>query len=194
MRTIHERVVRASVAVVRHVVPADLSRPTPCAEWDLADLLAHMTVQHHGFAAAAAGDGAREECWRPRPLGADPVREYAEAAERVLAAFAPDDVLDRAFVLPEISPRPVPARQAIGFHLVDYVAHGWDVAVSIGAPFTVDADVLRVALPIAEAVPDGERRRAPGAAFAPRRPAPVGGDPLARFLALLGRSARWPDA
>lgn len=32
-----------------------MSRPTPCAGWSLRDLLARMTVQHRGFAAAAAG-------------------------------------------------------------------------------------------------------------------------------------------
>ncbi len=194
LRAVHERAIRASVAVVQRLEPADLSRPTPCTEWDLADLLAHMTAQHHGFAAAAGGHGAQRDVWRPRPLGSDPVREYADAADRVLAAFAPDDVLDREFVLPEISARPIPARQAIGFHLVDYVAHGWDVAVSIAVPFAVDAEVLRTALPIAEAVPDNERRRVPGAAFAPRRAAPADGDPLSRFLTLLGRSPGWPES
>jgi uncharacterized protein (TIGR03086 family) len=194
IRPIHERAVRASVAAVSRLTPADLSRATPCADWDLADLVAHMTAQHHGFAVAAAGNDGDLRWWRPRPLGGDPVRAYADAAERALAAFAPDEVLDREFVLPEIGRRPIPARQAIGFHFIDYVVHGWDVAASLRIPFTVDAEVLRTALPIAEAVPDGERRRVPGAAFAPRLPSSAGDDPLAQVLALLGRSPRWPDS
>ncbi len=49
------RAVRASVRVVLQASAADLARPTPCADWTLAELLAHMTAQHNGFAAAAAG-------------------------------------------------------------------------------------------------------------------------------------------
>jgi uncharacterized protein (TIGR03083 family) len=45
------RAVRASVQVVSQASAADLARPTPCADWTLADLLAHMTAQHNGFAA-----------------------------------------------------------------------------------------------------------------------------------------------
>ena len=73
--------VRASVSVVAQSTPADLDRPTPCAGWDLAALLAHMTAQHRGFAAAAAGHGGDLALWQPVPLGTDPVRAYADAAE-----------------------------------------------------------------------------------------------------------------
>jgi glycine/D-amino acid oxidase-like deaminating enzyme len=64
-----------------------------------------MTAQHNGFAAAAAGDGADLVRWQTGAPAADLVREYAAAAERVLAAFAAGDVLAREFVLPEISTR-----------------------------------------------------------------------------------------
>lgn len=53
LRGRHERALRASVAIVAQVSERDLGRPTPCADWTLRDLLAHMTVQHEGFAAAA---------------------------------------------------------------------------------------------------------------------------------------------
>lgn len=97
------RAVRASVAVVSLVQPADLSRATPCGDWTLAELLAHMTAQHYGFAAAAAGHGADLVRWQTGAPAADPVGEYAAAAERVLAAFAAADVLSREFALPQIS-------------------------------------------------------------------------------------------
>ena len=181
--------VRASVAAVARLTAADLGRPTPCAQWDLGALLAHMTVQHKGFAAAAAGHGADLARWQPVRLGDDPVRAYAEAAEQVITAFAADDVGEREFALPEISTeRPFPGRIAIGFHLVDYVVHGWDVSASLGIPFGLPADVLETALPLARAVPGGPSRTAPGAAFAPAQPTADHADPLAQILALLGRS------
>jgi hypothetical protein len=38
----------------------------------------------------------------------------------------------------------VPAHIAIGFHLVDYVMHGWDVAASINASAKASADASDV--------------------------------------------------
>jgi uncharacterized protein (TIGR03086 family) len=94
-------------------------------------------------------------------------------------------------VLPDISPKlPFPAAEAIGFHFVDYVVHGWDVARALGRAYDLEPDVLAAALPIAQAVPDGERRRRPGAAFAPRVAASSGG-PLGQIVALLGRRPDW---
>jgi uncharacterized protein (TIGR03086 family) len=181
--------VRASIEVIRRLTTADLGRPTPCTDWDVGTLLAHMTVQHRGFAAAAAGHGGDLRAWQPGPLGDDPVQAYAEAAEKVITAFAEDGVLEREFALPEVrSGQSFPGRIAIGFHLVDYVVHGWDVATSLGIPFDLPADVLEVALPIAEAVPDGSARTAPGAAFAPALPITGEATALDRILARLGRS------
>jgi len=186
---LHRRAVLASVDVVSRIGDGDLGRDTPCAGWNLGDLLAHMTVQHDGFAAAAKGLGADPAVWQPRPLGADPTGEYAAAAHRVLDAFAAPGVLAREFALPEISTAATfPAERAIGFHLVDYVAHGWDVARSLGLPYQLDPDVLDIALRVAAAVPDGENRLAPGAAFAPALPVPEDAPALDRIVALLGRS------
>jgi uncharacterized protein (TIGR03086 family) len=186
------RAVRATIGVVSQVAPADLGRPTPCGNWTLGDLLSHMIAQHHGFAAAAWGEGADPARWQLRPV-AEPVAEYRAAAERVLASFAADGVLDRELALPEISPaRPFPAAQAISFHFVDYVVHGWDVARSIGVDYGLETDLLAAALPVVRAVPDGEQRRAPGAAFAPGLAVHEDMGALDQILAMLGRRPSWP--
>jgi uncharacterized protein (TIGR03086 family) len=188
--------VRASVALVDHVTLDDLERPTPCAEWDLRALLTHMTGQHHGFAAAAEGNGADQAVWRPftSAASADPVGDYARAAERVLAAFAASDVPQRPFDLAELG-LTVPGAVAISFHFIDYVVHGWDVAATLGRPYELPEDVLRAAVPVADSVPTGARRRAPGAAFAPPLEAEPDGDALAHILRFLGRSPNFnkPD-
>src|SRR5271157_2742471 len=107
--------VQASVQVVSQARAADLARATPCEAWTLAELLAHMTAQHNGFAAAAAGDGADLVHWQTGAPVADPVGEYVAAAERVIAAFAAAGVPGGEWVLPEISPKlRFPAVEAIG--------------------------------------------------------------------------------
>lgn len=190
---LHRIAVLASVDVVSQVQETDLDRSTPCSEWTLSELLAHMTVQHHGFAAAARGHGEDPEVWRVRPLGADPVGAYRAAAEDVLAAFAEEGVLEREFTLPEF--RPVsrfPGSRAVGFHLIDYVVHGWDVARSIGADYRLDPRLEEIALKIALAVPDADNRLAPGAAFRPSLPGGEDATTLEKILTALGRAPGWP--
>ncbi len=185
-------VVKSSIDIISRVRADDLGRATPCAEWTLGDLLAHMTVQHRGFAAAARGNGDDHAVWEVRPVGPDPVREYTEAAEDLLTAFAEPGVAEREFVLPEFgSGARFPAAQALSFHLVDYVVHNWDVARSLGIDYDVPAEVSAAALPIALSVPDGEGRLQPGSPFKPAVAEGEHADPLRRILAALGRSPGW---
>jgi uncharacterized protein (TIGR03086 family) len=186
--------VRASVEVAARLVPDDLARATPCAGWTVADLLAHMIAQHHGFAAAAAGNGADPAVWVVHPVEGEPTAAYGGAAAAVLSAFAQPDVLSRRFRLPEISPTvEFPAAQAISFHFVDYVVHSWDLAKALGVPLDFAPDVLDAAYDVAAKVPTGEARLAPGAAFRPEVAAPDGAAQLDRVVALLGRSPTWPE-
>lgn len=194
LRPIHRMAVAASVDVVASVTVADLSLPTPCAGWDLEDLLAHMTVQHRGFAAAARGKGADPAIWRPETVAdvvrADPAGAYAAAAADVIAAFAGIDTLDQAVALPELGGA-FPASLAIGFHLVDYLVHGWDVARALDNPFEPPSQVVAAVLPLAFAVPDGGFRAEGTSPFGPAIPTPDRAGDLDRVLAHLGRDPRW---
>ena len=196
VRPVHRTAVAASVELVAGVSVADLRRPTPCADWDLGQLVTHMTVQHRGFAAAARGHGADLAVWNPATVAdavsADPGRAYGAAASDVLDAFAADGVLEAVFDMPEFGPgATVPGAMAIGFHFVDYVVHGWDVARSIGVPFELPADVLAAVVPLALAVPDTEVRDSPESPFAHALPAVSGTDGLDTVLRHLGRDPDW---
>jgi len=155
-----------------------------------------MTVQHRGFAAAARGHGADESIWRPATVAdavaADPAGAYSAAAGELIDAFAGDDVLDSEFALPEFGPGAMfPAAMAIGFHYVDYVVHGWDVARTLGKPYELPVDVVAAALPLALVVPDGDFRTMDSAPFGPAIPSTDPADDLDRILAYLGRSPQW---
>jgi uncharacterized protein (TIGR03086 family) len=191
---------RRAMAVTAGIIPAvtadQWNDPTPCAGWRVADLLAHILGQYHGFALAASGESVPIEAFAPRPVTpAGLAGDYASAAERVTAAFAGDEVPTRRFFLPEIREGgSFPATAAIGFHLVDEVVHAWDLACAIGVPVDFDAEVLQAALAVARQVPDDPASRGEGAAFAP------GVDPgpdrplLDRVVALLGRDPGWAAA
>ena len=196
VRSLHRIAVQASVDVVSVVTTDDLAKPTPCADWNLADLLAHMTVQHRGFAAAARGRGADEAIWQPatvaEAVAADPAGTYSAAAIEVIDAFADDGVLDSEFALPEFGPGAMfPAAMAIGFHYVDYVVHGWDVARTLGQSYQPPADVVAAALPLAFLVPDGDFRTIDNAPFGPAIASAEPADDFDRILTYLGRSPQW---
>lgn len=182
--------VEATVELVRQAGPDDWARPTPCAGWDLSDLVAHLTVQHHGFAAASEGAGIELEPWQP-VKAEDPAGAYAEAAARVIAAFAAPGVLERELWLPEISTEiRFPAPVAFSFHYLDYVVHAWDLARTLDVPMPLGDDIIDPVVAIAQRVPDDEQRLRPGAAFQP----PLehsGGSSLDQILAMLGRDPNW---
>ncbi|MBU9763912.1 TIGR03086 family protein [Mycobacterium sp. TNTM28] len=184
-----------SVDAVDAVTASDLDRPTPCAGWTLADLLAHMTVQHRGFAAAARGRGADESAWDVTTVAdavhADPAGTYAAAARAVLDAFAADGIAEATFALPEFGPNATfPGTLAIGFHLVDYAVHGWDVAAALGASYELPDDVIAAVLPLVMAIPDGDFRDSAVSPFDRAVNASAATD-FDKVLLYLGRRPDW---
>ncbi|MGW7082033.1 TIGR03086 family metal-binding protein [Streptomyces sp. NPDC054871] len=188
--TLDRTALQESLRLLRAARDTDWERPSPCAGWTLRDLVAHMTAQHHGFAAAARGSGADRTYWIAPELGHDPFKVYAESVRHVLAAFAEEGVMERGFTLPEVGGT-FTGRIAVGFHFLDYVVHSWDVATTLGPGVGVSLDlprpVIEAALDIARRVPKDPERRGSGAAFAPVLPTPEDASPLEEMLALLGR-------
>lgn len=193
LRVLHRRALQVSVDVVNQVTPDRLGVPTPCSAWDLGQLLAHMTGQNYGFAAAARGERNDVGAFAPRPVDDDPAGLHAASAAELAAAFAADQGAEsRELWLPEIrAGGPFPLQTAVGFHLVDSVAHAWDVGRSIDAPVAFDDEVLDAALIISLAIPDGPAREQPGSAFRPGIGVGWESPSLDRILGLLGRSPEW---
>jgi uncharacterized protein (TIGR03086 family) len=186
--------VTVSMGIVERAGRSDLTRPTPCTGWTLADLLDHMTTQHRGFAASARGNVDDVSVWSV-VSSPDPVAAHLDSAADVMEAFAAVDPDAGMFWLPEVlDGGPFPASMAVAFHLVDYVVHGWDVAVSLGGVADYPGDVLATALEVAQLVPDGAERDEPSAAFAHALPGPDAASTLEQILRQLGRDPAWTPA
>lgn len=195
IRRLDRTAVLETVRLVQEADPADWDLPTPCADWTLRGLVTHMVGQHHGFAAAASGGGDDLAVWQPGVLGDDPAATYRAAAWTAIDAFARQDLFTREFTLPEISTtRRFPATIAIGFHFLDHVVHGWDVARTLGIPLDLDDEVADAALTFALRVPDDARRLVPEPLFRPALSAAPGASSLDLALASLGRSPDWSAA
>ena len=194
LRALDRRALDLLDDLVTGLRPADLARPTPCTDWDLAELLRHLVSENTAFAHAIrhgpAADWTMAD-WDSGRLGTDPAATYSASAAAVTAAFATDGALERAVTVREFGT--FSGEVAIGMHFIDSVAHGWDVAKTLGRPYAPDEDIAAAALGLARRIPAAPGSRGPGAAFGPVLDVAADGNAAAfpRALALLGRSPDW---
>ncbi len=165
------------------------SRPTPCTEWDVRELVAHLSDGNHLFAAALADDAAlpvRERAGVDD--NHDPVAAYRESAEAVVAAFRRPGALGRTVQVPFGT---VPGAVAVHLRLTEILVHGWDLAQATGQVAAFPDDLAEQELAFTRdalgALPPG---RSP---FAPPTPAPDTAPALDRLAACLGRRLPGPD-
>jgi uncharacterized protein (TIGR03086 family) len=166
-----------SLALVR---PALLSRPTPCAGWDLRALLRHMDdsllalIEATGTGRVAApgppDDGA----------AADPVGTLRERACVLLGRCA----ADAGPRVVAVGDRQLTARVVAVTGALEIAVHGWDVARACGADRPLPPSfALRLLEVSAVLVDDADRP----VRFAPSLTVPDGVGPGSRLLAFLGR-------
>jgi uncharacterized protein (TIGR03086 family) len=188
---LHRSVLESSIVIVGQVTVRDLDRPTPCIGWTLGQLLGHMVGQNYGYATAADGGIHDRAVFADHTVGDDPAADYAASARRVIEAFGEPSLIGRMMYLAEVrGGMTLSAPMAIGFNLVDAVAHGWDVARSLGIAAEFDHDALIVALKVAEAVPADSHTLDDRGPFRPSVPT-ESTSLLDRVVATLGRSPDW---
>ena len=166
----------------------DLGHPTPCTEWDVRALAAHIVAGIWYFKALAA-DEPVEDLMRGLSdlVGDDPFASYDQAGRAGLAAWRGDGALDRSCRLP-MGERP--GREALAIHQADLLIHGWDLAEATHQDGTMDPELAAFALETERWFVQPEMR-GPRRAYAPARPDDEGAAVQERLLALVGRSPNW---
>ena len=161
---------------------ADGAMPTPCAGWDLADLLTHMEDSLAALAEAALGRVALDA---GRPPGS---RDPAVLVERVVRRAC--EMRTHWQALPGGGPVEIDVlaldRDTLALvGALEVTVHGWDVAATLGSARRPPEDLAARLLPVARhVVPEGER----GTRFGPAV-TPPDASASARLLAHLGRTA-----
>lgn len=173
---------QAEIATIR---PDQLDLPTPCAEWTLGELIAHLVAENRGFAAAAVG-APDPSAWRPGPPDEITVTLFPWSVDKVTAAFAADGVLEREVEVREFGV--FPGRVAVGMHFIDYLVHAWDVARSLDRLDPIPHDLAEAALRLHALFPS---ERPDGSSFAPVVPVHPLASASSRLLALAGRDPEW---
>jgi uncharacterized protein (TIGR03086 family) len=117
------------------VAPGEMTRPTPCTDWDLAALLAHLAASMADLESAIRTGHLEldpDESGHPAAPGLDggnPVEALRDRAANLLFACYAHHGRDR-FVL--VGGLPLPAGIVACTGAVEIAVHGWDVSAARG--------------------------------------------------------------
>ena len=121
-----------ALAACVQVAPGEMTLPTPCADWDLEALLAHLAASMADLESALRTghlDLEPDDAEGPDPDGDDPVELLRDRAANLLFACYAHHGPDR-FVL--VGGLPLPAGIVTCTGAVEIAVHGWDVRAARG--------------------------------------------------------------
>lgn len=164
--------------------PSIAASPTPCSEYDVAALVAHLQAVVLRIGAVVRG----EPFWSvPREVAStDWAEDWAAGRRATDTALAAAD-LDRLVTVPWGE---VPLRGAVGSYVSELATHAWDLAVATGRVDRLDPLLAEAALTAAKAKIPAEPR-GDDIPFGPV--VEVGPDATAyeQLVAWCGRDPRW---
>jgi len=182
---LHRRAGDLLAATVRQVRDDRLHDPTPCAEWDVRDLLHHIAWSNLWVGPLVDGKDLAEVAptLEGDVLGDDPVgvtdRSITEAS----------DGFERGGDRPvQLSRGMTPATVYCVERMNDLTVHNWDLAKGIGLEVELDSECMEVSL--AAYRPYEAAMRANGD-LGPDVEVPDDADLQTRYLAFFGRRADW---
>jgi uncharacterized protein (TIGR03086 family) len=175
-----------TAAVVEATSAEQYGDPTPCTDWTVRDLVAHLIAGNVKYVEIGRG----EEWARGAPevvLDDDPGAMYRRTMDDLLGAWGQPGVLDRETALPVGRGR---AELALYLHLGETLVHGWDLARATGQALPWEAGVVEASLTqITSWLPP---QRPPGSPFSDATPVAADAAPIDRLAAYLGRDiAAW---
>ncbi|WP_446217828.1 TIGR03086 family metal-binding protein [Micromonospora sp. IBHARD004] len=171
-----------TVAVVRGISDDQLSRPTPCPDYAVRDLLNHLydvVVNFQALARRREVDWSAKtdhltEGWRDR---------FAAETGRLIEAWADPAALEG------VSPGMGLPQETVGeMALTDLTVHAWDLARATGQRLDVEPEVLAALHGFMDRMGDTGQQMG---AFAEPRPTTPHATPLDRLLARTGRNPTW---
>ncbi|GIG64341.1 TIGR03086 family metal-binding protein [Phytomonospora endophytica] len=172
----------AARPVVDGVTEGHFGDPTPCAEYDVKQLLNHLFQVVTNFQALATRASA-DFSSTPDRLTGDWRAEFGAETERLVAAWSAPDALEGVSAgmgLPQV----VVARMA----LLDLTLHAWDLSRATGQDFTPAEGVLDELFALVETMGPTARERG---VFGEPFEVPEGASDFARLLGAAGRDPGW---
>lgn len=168
--------------VIAGVTDDRKDRPTPCPDYDVAALIDHIVGWVRAFEAGVHGRPVEGDPSRYR-VGPDPAGEFRAAARSIVASWR-DEGIDRKVRM--TSGGEIDGRMAFDMTLMEYMAHGWDLAVATGQPVPYTEAEAAAVLERAE-VTLPPQYRGEGMSFGEIVPVADHAPAVDRLVAFLGR-------
>jgi uncharacterized protein (TIGR03086 family) len=171
--------------VIDGIGPDRAHNPTPCTDYDVAQLRDHIVGWLTNFADGYDHGRAQADISGYRSTD-EPAREVRDAASRIDAALR-RGAAEQPMTLGESA---MPGDIALGMILLEYQVHGWDLARAVGKPWSPPADAVEDALRFAPAMLTSDYQ-GEGKPFGPKVPVADNAEPFDRLLGLCGRDPSW---
>jgi uncharacterized protein (TIGR03086 family) len=123
------------------VTPGQLSRPSPCEQWTVRDLISHVVGESIMSVLLLHGADAEETVFGLDGdiLGADASAAFASAASAEYAAFKEPGATERTVRHPAMD---MSEAQLLGFRIGGLTLHTWDLARGAGGDETLDSELV----------------------------------------------------
>jgi uncharacterized protein (TIGR03086 family) len=168
--------------IVRGVRPDQLDNPTPCAKFQVRDLLGHFVGGLTSTVSALRAGTPVDVAPRPDLLGDDPGAAFTAVADDFNTAIRRPDAMDQTLKLPFGE---IPAPVFLRFLAFDFMVHSWDLATATGQRYAPPDELVAAADAFARQAVTPEMRD--GDTFAAEVEPRTGATSLERLVAFAGR-------
>ncbi|PRB67140.1 TIGR03086 family metal-binding protein [Arthrobacter sp. MYb213] len=166
-------------ALLDELAPEKFSLPTPCTEWDVRELVAHLVGMNLVFAALLTGQTPPSR--DVEVLGHDPSLAFRTSADALLKSFERPAVLEQSFHTPLGS---ATGQERLEIRMYDLLAHAWDLSQATGVQLANLDELAEHSLDYVQAQLSRQSRTG---RFAQPQPVSKQSRALDRLAAFLGR-------
>ncbi len=178
-----EQAISVARSVLDGVGSDQLSAATPCASWNVSDLINHMVGGQGFFTAVMKGESPSGDS--SDFTAGDFQAAFDEAAAACVASFQADGALTGTVTAPFGE---MPAGAFMGLAVTDTFQHAWDLAKATGQGTDLAPELASVLLQQAKANIAESFRGPEGAPFGPEQSTHGDATPADQLAAFLGRA------
>lgn len=180
---LHRRSVEWFDSCVHGIRDDHWSRPTPCSDWDVRELVNHVVNEDRWTPELFAGKTIEEvgDRFDGDLLGDDPLGAWEEARKEAVNAVQAEGAMERTV---HVSWGEISGANYAGQLFTDHLIHGWDLAKATGQDTNLDPELVEACYRMSKPIED--TLKASGA-FGEKIEPPEGADRQTELLAVFGR-------
>ncbi|MGO2031615.1 TIGR03086 family metal-binding protein [Glutamicibacter ardleyensis] len=173
------RALKVTGTLITELNPEQYSAPTPCTEWDVRDVVAHLVGMNLIFTALL--NSQKPPSRDQQVLGNDPGTAFGSSAAALLSAFERAGALEQNFETPMGS---ATGQERLNIRMYDLLTHAWDLSQATGNRLEPLGDLAEQSLMFARRQLAQQQRNE---RFNAAQPVADGAPALDRLAAFLGR-------